>query len=401
VSDHNIDVYYTVYELGYYCTWDCYSWGDVYGYSHVGCVPIPDEPATHVCDPPVYTTTGTGTIPSGRVWVPPDIVTVILLAQVFLGQTVKSATAEDLGPPTLVVTSNGQQISSGQTVYISSTPETPTIGAYLVGPSAANGMVSFQLSIQYDGTTKNYPAGFPDDLFGYQTWTAPWSEFWGGEATVHWIFNGITQPDFNFKIRGQNPSQQAMIDMLNASGYWFAWRIAKAESGLKQFNDNGTPVFGSPNGWGVMQLDPSDNDQQKWNWQMNIQAGLARLQQNYIADGYEFWRRQVTQWHQWNVANPANTRIPPDDIPEATCTFTLSPAQQDPWTQPTAGGGTYWFGDAIAIKRYNGASSPPGSGEPGNYITWRNTGDYVDDPYWHFTFLNSNSLNYVNRVCSQ
>ena len=47
---------------------------------------------------------------------------------------------------------------------------------------------------------------------------------------------------------------------------------------FQQFLPDGTPVFGAPNGFGVMQLDPPDTARQIWDWQQNVDAGKARFQ---------------------------------------------------------------------------------------------------------------------------
>ena len=328
--------------------------------------------------------------------------------------------------PTLVLTSNGAQISSGQTAWIDETPQMPNIQVHLASASTgqpASGVATYQLTVTHTVTytdiqgththtdTAAFPNGPPNQVSAGANWSPGISYFLGGDATLTWTYNSGPAQTFTFKIGGKNPSPQAVLNLLSSSPHWFTLKIAKSEhpgGDYKQFSDNssGTPIFGQPDGWGIMQIDPPGDIQRKWNWQMNVQEGLARLQEK-VDGGYAFWRTQVIQWHDWNEQHPpADLRLPPDNVSEASCTFTLSPLNQSPWTQPTAGGGTYWYGDAIAIKRYNGASAPPGTGEPPNYLTWRNGGDFINNPYWHFTFLNAGSgsippFNYVNRVCSQ
>ncbi len=47
---------------------------------------------------------------------------------------------------------------------------------------------------------------------------------------------------------------------------------------FQQFLTDGTPVFGAPSGFGVMQLDPPDTARQIWDWQQNVDGGKVRFQ---------------------------------------------------------------------------------------------------------------------------
>jgi hypothetical protein len=78
-------------------------------------------------------------------------------------------------------------------------------------------------------------------------------------------------------ITGINPPASAIKQRLGALPYQV---IAFKESGFRQFDDStGLPLFGPPNGFGVMQLDnsPAPTAQQIWNWQQNVDAGRAKF----------------------------------------------------------------------------------------------------------------------------
>lgn len=99
---------------------------------------------------------------------------------------------------------------------------------------------------------------------------------------------------------------------------------------------------------------------------------------------------------------PSGRIAPPSDRQETSnCTFTLP--LNKPWDSnkdsvgletPTNGANsTYWFGDAILIKQYNGARP--------NYVSWKNTGLQPGEmPNWSYKPVNAAGRNYVQEVCS-
>jgi hypothetical protein len=88
-------------------------------------------------------------------------------------------------------------------------------------------------------------------------------------------------------IRGVNPSHQQVNARL---GGFPATSIACWESlhKLAQFDSQGLPLFGGPNGYGVMQVDnPPVSDEGIWNWKQNVDEGLAIIaQKRRDAEGY-------------------------------------------------------------------------------------------------------------------
>jgi hypothetical protein len=49
------------------------------------------------------------------------------------------------------------------------------------------------------------------------------------------------------------------------------------ESGARHFLKNGTPLYGYPNGWGIMQIDPPSKEENLWNWIRNMDEAVNRL----------------------------------------------------------------------------------------------------------------------------
>jgi parallel beta-helix repeat protein len=98
----------------------------------------------------------------------------------------------------------------------------------------------------------------------------------GGDLTikVKAVVGGITYEDsVTVYIRGKNPSKGAVKSAL---GTLILQVICYKESYPKwhQFDAQGLPIFGLPNGFGLMQLDtPPPTSQQIWSWLANVQSG--------------------------------------------------------------------------------------------------------------------------------
>lgn len=75
------------------------------------------------------------------------------------------------------------------------------------------------------------------------------------------------------QIGAMNPSKQNIKQTLNNIELQV---ISYKESRFRQFNNDGMPLFGPPNGFGIMQIDtPVPTSNQIWNWKDNIDAGMA------------------------------------------------------------------------------------------------------------------------------
>jgi hypothetical protein len=250
---------------------------------------------------------------------------------------------------------------------------------------------------------------------------------------------------------GTNASQATVQAAIQSIGhYWFETNIAIHETKLSQFWDGtsrtagggcsntgappldpktiGDPICGFPGGYGTMQLDPPSGMPDLWNWLQNIQDGDALLQSiagpvqdTSNANGvgadqraYPFWIRQVKQWLIYNNTQAASGQTPaptPDSAdpgppsgypPSPYCSFTVSlnsavaPSGASPAGTATvpyfgAAQNTYWYGDAVAMKQFNGA--------PTNYVSWNNITN-PNSPVWSFNKANTTSIDIVYEFCA-
>lgn len=246
------------------------------------------------------------------------------------------------------------------------------------------------MNVEYKGHGREdfdqFPVGSARVLPAAATWnirpdTA--DQLRGGTATIHFQYLNHPERRFTFQIRGTNPNSTVVKARLGSSP-WFLTRIVMQESTYRQFN-NGEPHWGSPNGWGLMQLDPPPGPQVIWSWWANVDAGKQVLAQKSTQLN-SFWNSQINQWTQWNQNNPTQQVGPPAPRTEGGCQFV--------W----AGGGSGTeneksFRDAIWIKRYNGAGN-------GDFIFWENRGDHANAPFWDFNPTGSDGRAYVAAVCS-
>lgn len=116
--------------------------------------------------------------------------------------------------------------------------------------------------------------------------------------------------------------------------------------------------------------------------------------------------------HVWLINQEARGQptVPaPPDQQEGACTFTLPMSNNAGVAGPltNAPPNTYWFGDAILIRNYNGAYDSyrsPGGAVVGrnpspNYISWQNSGASAI-PYWRFFKPNIVASDTVQDVCN-
>ncbi|MFN3695111.1 MAG: hypothetical protein ACK4UV_08885, partial [Ignavibacterium sp.] len=95
------------------------------------------------------------------------------------------------------------------------------------------------------------------------------------------------------KILGKNPTIEDIDNYANSNKIK-AIRSVESKSfhftaqGLSQslwwpYNEIGWPLYGPPNGYGLMQIDnsPAANERQLWNWKANVDGGKAKLEKCY------------------------------------------------------------------------------------------------------------------------
>jgi hypothetical protein len=352
-------------------------------------------------------------------------------------------------------------LSQNQCVYIDKTPHSPILTAQVLNSdgSPASGTASYTLTGVFDQSFPGptYASGNLSDIIvvpepwggvigppalvpAGQVSPVPWQLFGGGQATVNWTYNGTAGSAFNFCVLGMNPDLAQVQPAAQAVPYWFAPNIGVHETNLSQFCDGtsrtnvggycnssntGMPDYGPPGGYGIFQFDPPPSLNEIWNWTANVaydqtflygKAGpVANTNDSTVA--YPFWIRQVNQWVAYNASQTAQGLPavgpppdqsyfvgqqyypigppPPGSVP--TCRFTLSPAPAPNYTAPTSGGGVYWFGDAIAMKRVGGA--PQMGNVCGDYVCWDNVTNPAS-PQWSFYKANTANYDVVGDFCS-
>lgn len=324
---------------------------------------------------------------------------------------------------------------------IDGTPQMPQISARVVDAQTnqpvASGTAQFNLNVQFSqmtgtqtgqaGVAKQYswdliPAGLsPPQVPANTSWNVQPSRVLGGTATINWTYNGIQQQPFSFCIQSYNPSYADAYAALDSGIFWFRKNVANHETSASQVCEPGRnqaawcsggywgqPVWGYPQGYGMLQLDPpqgspplqvlGDDDAYEviWNWRANLvgwdnvtgtKAGL----QLESGTAYGFWADQVDQWRRWNatpgnlVVPPLDQRVePPNSFP--TCTFDFGNTPDSQVAHPQ---GTYWLGDAILMKQLGGA--------PMNFVSFLAT---PGNPRWSFCHANSVNQNVVGDFCT-
>lgn len=298
-------------------------------------------------------------------------------------------TARLAAAQTLVVTSDGQTENRDATVLINNIPNMPNLVLSVNGGTSCD-TFSYQVSITYadqagatTGTNVTFGA---QDVVGDQSSTVSWSgNFEGGNGTISWQFDGLSEPSFTFKINGVNPPNN-IIDSYLASGVapWFTQNLVAWESRAyslspsgyyKQFDPNNSayPVlWGKPDGVGLMQVEPPNrlngNDLDFWAWSQNIADGLHTLS-NILASNtpcpssctgpYGNWTKEYTDMINNTAGNPVPASWPGDCLLHANnaicagfgptnvtwyCSFSSSDSNGSP----------NGFGDANWIHAYNG-----------------------------------------------
>jgi hypothetical protein len=138
--------------------------------------------------------------------------------------------------------------------------------------------------------------------------------------------------------------------------------VAYKESRFRQFGDDGLPVFGPPNGFGIMQLDnsPAPTAREIWDWKQNVGSGVAKFQAGF----------GVVKQHYSNTihAHPELRPLTDREIKIAAYQFYNSGSQDYYWVvdhqendwqknpNPTF---TAYGDDAIRIEDMVSAGSPP------------------------------------------
>jgi hypothetical protein len=366
---------------------------------------------------------------------------------------------------------NGPPLSQSGCLYIDKTPSMPQIAAQLRSSdgSALSGLVKWGESVLFmnnygdkanniwtqrplnfvypDQCIPSYggPFPLPQTSDASQQVKIDWCGggfLAGGQATVTATWQSQTFT-YSFCVLGTNPDQSTVNSLLSPQtgqpAFWFENNVAIHETKQSQFCDNtsrtaggdyckftnsygaGMPIWGYPNGYGLLQTDPPPTMNSIWSWQAGIAAWEALTQQKagplvYNPQSYDphleypFWLKQANDWAQYNLDNPGGavaapenvttfgpqgTPAPPNSLPGCHFETNLIPGTKVsspniPGVSPSNDPGKiYWFGDAELMKSLGGA--------PVNYVSWN---DSTPPYYWSFQPANSVSPNIVYSFCT-
>jgi hypothetical protein len=274
---------------------------------------------------------------------------------------------------------SGQAVNQGDTLSINTIPNMPGLTLSVNGGTSCD-TFSYEIDVSYTDqaqflTEVTYGAS---NIEGDLSSTVDWfGVLQGGSATITWTFNGVQQASFGFFINGINPPNSA-VDAYLASGNapWFAQNLTAWESGAynyapynryHQFDSNGYPLWGTPDGIGLMQLEQParfSGGQDFWAWSLNIADGLTWLNgKKTTFDPYGNWTAELGDMTQ-NTANTGSNPVPanwPSDCTNhangAVCGgFNLpSPTFDCSFSSSNANGSPNGFGDGNWIHLYNGS----------------------------------------------
>jgi len=160
-------------------------------------------------------------------------------------------------------------------------------------------------------------------------------------------------------IRGLNP---AKADIKTRLGDIQSQVISFKESTFAQFGGDNLPVFGSPNGFGVMQLDnsPVPTARQIWDWMQNVDGGKGKFTSG----------QQVIQQHYANLI-AAHAKLPaltPGQLKLAAYQYYnsgnkgfywLPNASFNGWVKNPVSSYTAYGDDAVRIEGLVNAGTPP------------------------------------------
>ena len=196
------------------------------------------------------------------------------------------------GSPTLVVVYPTDELNDEKD--ITKDPKMPDITPQARLENYNGGTVNFEwnLRVQWEG-----PDGrrFDDSFHGNKSaqnsnvssWPVDWNKMirGGDEITLDVTATAGGKAyhetvNHGFKIVGLNPSKSAIKSAITESDPLAIEVIIFKESSWRQFKKNRDfPVWGYPNGYGLMQIDnsPAATDEQVWDWKANLAGGEAHF----------------------------------------------------------------------------------------------------------------------------
>ena len=229
------------------------------------------------------------------------------------------------------------------------------------------------------------------------SWTPSWGgQLFGGDVTikVSTVVEGKkieAERSGGYWILGENPTATQLGAEMGDP--WFFAKLVRKESSCLQFNDYSHRQAGLPRtdggGYGLTQITFRPNRDIVWDWLLNINEGITRLEEfERAAKG--FWGSQERQWRRYNLDRRIRSMTeagPPQDFPYSGVTFGYEGAGKKPLWQ------------ADWIQRYNGLGSAGRA-----FVVWENREweawagmdpRPANEPraYWNY-----NDTGYVGRV---
>ena len=152
------------------------------------------------------------------------------------------------------------------------------------------------------------------------TWKPTWDDLLVGanKLTVHvtatvttddGVEKSVSASKGGYQIHGENPWQPQIFLIANfVEAKAVGWKESEhrqfenptPNSLTKPYSGVGLPSFGTPNGWGLMQLDnPPASEEQIWSWKANVKKGVSYLMDIHaIADQYfRMHHNESWAWH--------------------------------------------------------------------------------------------------------
>ena len=316
------------------------------------------------------------------------------------------------------VSANGVAVTEGQTIYLPAGDPRLSITASVTGAGSLPVIwfvYAWYNHPQQTSVTRQayYPNATGDTLPANQTWSQVMST--GGNLQVSARIQGSSQAIVrSFKVLGTNPPDnldpaQPNVILAETDGRWFWPNILTGENGVvaengprktwRQFDDSGHPVFGSPNGFGIMQVELSpgatsgaDQLGKMFNWKLNIQAAKAKVDASAVT-ALNWFNLQYGQWTDHLVGHGPHYFSSP--YPYTESANAMSPYYCEFSNPYEVWSGTKSYVDAITIKMYNGATT--------HYLYWgvNNSGWYVAPTQLAFGGTpQAQCLHYVKRGCA-
>jgi len=143
------------------------------------------------------------------------------------------------------------------------------------------------------------------EVIGNCEWVPTWSDSIFGGNAIPFVYASIegsseaAHDTTGYTIRGTNPAREDILGEIPAVQHR---AVCWQESRMRQFDNEGWPLFGGPNGWGLMQHDPPPTERHIWNWQLNLGAGAAYVNECHqnAQDYLNYWHDQAPESWSWD-----------------------------------------------------------------------------------------------------